>query len=108
MSKVNVYTENGGIIARVEFNTNLDYWDGSNWTCGSTGRHLGLTKLKDGRYVLIHGTEWQGEENTAEVVSAEDALQAVLSSGNDELLDQSRFAKLRALYEAMEQEDDGE
>ena len=108
MSKVNVYTENGGIIARVEFNTNLDYWDGSNWTCGSTGRHLWLTKLKDGRYVLIHGTEWQGEENTAEVVSAEDALQAVLSSGNDELLDQSRFAKLRALYEAMEQEDDGE
>ena len=108
MSKVNVYSESGEVVARVEYNSNLDFYDGSNYTCGSTGRHQGLTKLKDGRYVLIHGTEWEGEENTAEVVSAEDALQAVLSSGNDELLEESRFSELKAMSEDMTEEDDEE
>ena len=54
--KVNVL-EDGVVIARVEYNNNLDFWDGHNWTCGSTGRHLGLTQLRDGRFVLIHGTQ---------------------------------------------------
>ena len=49
MGKVNVY-EDGKVIARVQYNDNLDYWDGKNWTCGSIGRHLGLTRLrKSGR-----------------------------------------------------------
>ena len=33
---VKVYDENGKVIAMVEANNNLDWWDGSNWTCGST------------------------------------------------------------------------
>ena len=59
---VNVY-EDGEIIAVVEYNNNLDYWDGSNWTAGSTGRHEGLTQLEDGQFVLIEGTDWQGEKD---------------------------------------------
>ena len=83
---VNVYDEDRRIIAQVEYNNNLDYWDGSNYTCGSVGRHLGVTRLKDGQYVLIHGTQWQGEQDTAEIVSEDDAIQAILHSKNDDLL----------------------
>lgn len=108
MSKVNVYSESGEVVASVEYNSNLDFYDGSNYTCGSTGRHQGLTKLKDGRYVLIHGTEWEGERNTAEVVTADEALQAILSSDNDELLEESRFSELKAMSEDMTEEDDEE
>ena len=98
MSKVNVYDDNGDIVARVEYNDNLDHWDGSNWTSGSTGRHLGLTKLQDGSYVLIHGTQWQGERDHAEIVSADQALQEILQSGNAELLEERRFSELKELY----------
>jgi len=83
--KVNVL-EDGVVIARVEYNSNLDFWDGHNWTCGSTGRHLGLTQLRDGRFVLIHGTQWQGERDWAETISEEEAIQRILSSGNEDLL----------------------
>lgn len=85
-NKVNVYDEGDNIVARVNYNQNLDYWDGSNWQNGGVGRHLGLTKLKDGRFVLIHGTQWEGERDYGEIISAERALQEVLEAGNDELL----------------------
>ena len=97
---VNVYDEYGEtVVARVEYNSNLDHWDGSNWTCGSTGRHKGLTRLADGRYVLIHGTQWQGERDTAEIISAEQALQEVLHADATELLEEPKFAELRELWE---------
>jgi hypothetical protein len=82
---VNVY-EDGEIIAVVEYNNNLDYWDGSNWTAGSTGRHEGLTQLEDGQFVLIEGTDWQGEKDTAYIIDEHAAIQKILRSGNDELL----------------------
>jgi len=88
--------DDGEIIAKVKYNNNLDYWDGNNWTCGSTGRHKGLTRLKkSGKYVLIHGTQWQGERDTAEVISPEKAVQEILSSGNEELFD--KFPELRKI-----------
>jgi len=96
--RVNVY-EDGDVIARVRYNQNLDYWDGRNWTNGGVGRHKGLTKLRDGRYVLIHGTNWQGEKDWAEIISPEQALQEILKSGNTELLDIKKFAELKKLYE---------
>ena len=96
--RVNVY-EDGDVIARVRYNQNLDFWDGRNFTCGSTGRHKGLTKLKDGRYVLIHGTQWQGEKDYAIVISAEQALQEILKAQRLELLDTKKFAELKKLYE---------
>ncbi|MFA5165654.1 MAG: DUF2080 family transposase-associated protein [Candidatus Omnitrophota bacterium] len=85
MAKIPVY-EDGTVIARVEENAKFDFWDGHNWTCGSTGRHLGYTRLKSGKWVLIHTTQWQGEHDRAEVVSVEDLVQAAARTGNlDEL-----------------------
>lgn len=108
--RVNVYSGDT-VIARVRYNQNLDYWDGRNWSNGGTGRHKGLTKLKDGRYVLIHGTDWQGEKDWAEVISPEQALQEILKSGNMELLKTKRFKELRSLCEQkqidnLEEEED--
>ena len=106
--RVNVY-EDGEVIARVRYNQNLDYWDGRNWQNGGVGYHKGLTKLKDGRYVLIHGTDWQGEKDWAEIISPEQALQEILKSGNTELLETKKFAELKKLYEEkylLEIEDD--
>jgi hypothetical protein len=108
MGKVNVYNEYGEVVATVKYSENLDYWDGNNYTCGSTGRHKGLTRLKSGDYVLVHGTQWQGERDHAEIITAEEALQEILRSGNIELLEEKRFAELKELYEkTMLEEEDG-
>jgi len=112
--RVNVYENqhglflNGDVVARVCYNSCLDYWDGRNWTNGGTGRHKGITKLKDGRYVIIIGTDWQGERDYAYVVDADEALQEILKSGNTELLDTKKFAELKKLYEQMIQEEEEE
>ena len=45
--KVNVKDIYGNIIARVKYNSNLDYWAGRNYTNGGTGQHKGPTKHKD-------------------------------------------------------------
>ena len=106
--RVNVYDGND-VVARVRYNQDLDYWNGRNWQNGGLGLHKGITKLRDGRYVLIHGTDWQGEKDWAEVVSPEQALQEILRSGNTELLDTKKFAELKKLYEEkylLEDEDD--
>lgn len=102
MAKVTVY-DCGKIVGQVEYNSILDYWDGKNYTGGSTGRHLGITQLrKSGMYVLIHGTQWQGERNYAEVVTDKEALDAILKSGHEELLEEKKFARLKALYEELD------
>jgi hypothetical protein len=104
MAKVNVY-EDGKVIARVQYNDNLDYWDGKNWTCGSMGRHLGLTRLrKSGRYVLIHGTDFLGEQDSAEIISDEEAYQQILTSGNIELLE--KFPDLRRFEDDLDTDED--
>jgi hypothetical protein len=108
---VNVLDESGNVIGRVKYNNNLDYWDGRNWINGGPGRHKGITKLKDGRYVIIHGTEWIGEDDFARVVSPEVALQEILKSGNDELLNKKRFSELKELLEStivQEEEEEAE
>lgn len=98
-NKVNVTDEEGKVIARVEYNSDLDFWDGNNWTSGSTGRHLGITKLKKlDAYVLIHGTQWQGERDTAEIVTDEAALQAILRAEKEELLENPKYARLKEIY----------
>ena len=104
MAKVNVY-EGGKVIARVQYNDNLDYWDGKNWTCGSMGRHLGLTRLrKSGQYVLIHGTDFLGEQDRAEIISDEEAYQQILTSGNIELLE--KFPDLRRFEDDLDTDED--
>ncbi len=96
---VNVYDEYGDVIAQVQYTSNLDHWDGNNWTCGSTGRHKGITRLADGRYVLIHGTQWQGERDTAEVISASEALQEIMRADATELLEEPKFSELKELWQ---------
>lgn len=76
----------GDVIARVRYNNNLDRWNGRNWSCGDIGHHKGLTRLKDGRFVLIFGSEWTGERDYAEIISEKEALQEIFKSGNDKLL----------------------
>ena len=97
VGKVNVYKGNK-VVAKVRYNENLDYWDGRNWTNGGVGLHKGLTKLRDGRFVLIYGSQWQGEKGWAEIISPEQALQEILVSGNIELLNKKKFADLKKLY----------
>lgn len=98
--RVNVYLYEGSdeIVARVRYNQVLDYWDGRNHSNGGTGMHKGLTKLRDGRYVLIIGTQWQGQRDYAHIVSKEDALKEILRSDNLELLKTKKFNELNQLY----------
>lgn len=102
MERVNVYNHEfgGKVVARVKYNDILDYWDGSNYTNGGTGRHKGLTKLRDGSYVLIYGTQWQGESDYGLIVSKDEALQEILKSGNTELLDLKKWKELKELYDS--------
>ena len=107
--KIPVYDDDGRIVSRVNRTTNLDFWDGRNWTSGSAGHHMGITRLKDGRYVLIYISQWQGERDSAEIVSDEEALEAILRTGHEELLDEPRFHRLRELAEStLVEEDIGE
>ena len=92
-SKMNVVDENGLVIGHVKYNSVLDHWDGNNFTDGSTGR-----------FVLIHGTQWVDEDDYAEVVTDEEALQAILKSDSEELLDQPKFKRLKELYNKMDTE----
>lgn len=109
--RVNVVDEDGQVVARVRYNANLDYWNGRDWENGGTGRHKGLTKLKDGRYVLIHGTQWTDEHDWAEVISPEQAVQEILKSGNVDLFNTKKFKELNELYKQQlvdEETDDDE
>jgi len=70
--------EDGKVVGMVPYTDNLNYWDGHNWTCGSTGRHLGIGKTKDGRFYICYGTQWEGERDYAEIVSGQEAKELVL------------------------------
>ena len=101
--RVNVYG-NGKVVARVQYNSNLDFWNGSNWTSGSTGRHLGITKLKkSGQFVLINGTQWQGEQDTAEIISDEEAYQIIMRMGHEELFE--KYPDLKRFESEVETEE---
>jgi len=70
--------ENQEVIGMVEYTNNLDRWDGNNFTAGRTGRHLGIGKLKDGRFYACHGTQWQGERDSAEIITEVEAKKLCL------------------------------
>ena len=109
--RVNVFDNELGeglVIGRVRYNSILDYWDVRNWTNGGVGMHKGLTKLKDGSFVIIIGSDWEGSRDYAYTVSPKEALSEILKSGNVYLLDQSKFKKLKELYELLELENEFE
>jgi hypothetical protein len=85
---VNVYNENDEIIEDVDYNNKLDVWDGSNFQSGGTGQHKGLTRLENGKFVLIHGSDWQGVRDYGEIISRSEALQEILNSRDLDLLDE--------------------
>lgn len=97
--RVNVYKslDSSQVVSRVRYNQDLDYWNGSNWQNGGTGMHKGITRLKDGNYVIIYGTQWQGERDYALIVSPQEALQEILRSQNLQLLDMKKYAPLKEL-----------
>ena len=108
---VNVYEDDykDEVVARVNYNSILDYWDGRNFTNGGVGRHLGITKLKDGSYVLIYGSQWDGDDDYGIIVDKDEALQAILKSGKHKLLESKKFSELRDLAnETLIYEEDDE
>lgn len=97
--KINVYANNE-VIARVKYNSDLDYWNNGNWNNGYIGRHSGITKLKSGKYVLIYGSDWQGEKDYGIIITPKQALQEILKSGNLNLLETKKFEGLKNLLES--------
>lgn len=97
---VNVYDENGELIATVKYNHNLDVWNGSNYQNGGTGRHLGLTKLEDGTYILIHGSDWAGDIDWAEIISDKKAYELIMKYDKD-MLEWKAFEELKKFQEKL-------
>lgn len=111
--RVNVFEdryEKENVVARVRYNNRLDYWDGRNKCNGGTGMHKGLTKLKDGRFVIIIGSQWQGAKDYAYIVSDREALDEILQSEKIDILDTIKFKSLKKLYESslIQEEEDEE
>lgn len=110
--RINVYASlreaqnNGEVISRVRYNSDLDYWDGHNHVNGGRGMHKGITKLRDGRYVIIIGSQWEGSRDYAYVVSPEEALQEIIKSGHEELLNTKKLKGLKPLLSQMVEEED--
>lgn len=73
----------GVVIGTVAYTDNLDRRNGHNRQNGGTGRHLGIGKLKDGRFYLCHGSQWEGEEDYAEVIGEAEAKRVVLRDNPD-------------------------
>ena len=84
------------VIGSVENNNDLDFWDGHNWTNGGPGRHLGFGQLDSGEFYLIHGTQWQGEQDYAFLVSAEEIIKEAIKSDNIDQLEE--YPELMHIY----------
>ena len=67
VNKVRYNTETATLIAH-----NV-YWDGNNFE--RSGRNTWLYRTRQGRYFTVTGTHWQGEQDTLNPVSQEEALQ---------------------------------
>lgn len=99
MGKVKVYKDGSELIGVVNYNEHLDYYVGTNCQNGGFGYHKGITKLKNGEFVIIEGSDYQGHESQAYVVTDKQALIEIIGSGNLELLELKKFKKLKDLYE---------
>lgn len=100
MSRVQVYSDaqkTGCVVARVEYTNNLDCVECIE--SENDGYHKGLTRLKSGEYVLVVGSDWQGDINFGFICTADIALKHIIASGNFELLSQPRFKELKTKYD---------
>jgi len=83
--KVPLYDANDRCVGRVPYSDNLDHWDGHNYTSGGTGCHRGIGKTRTGQFYFVHGSQWEGARNRASICTEEDAREAVMESGNEDL-----------------------
>lgn len=109
MNRIKVFEDYYGrheVVSRVNCNTYLDYWDGRNYTNGGCESHLGITKLRDGRFVLIYSCLYG--DNYAIVVDDFDAAYQIWKSGNTYLLDSKRFSRLKEYVDSLQEREDEE
>lgn len=92
-----LYDENNEVIGEVEYNNKLDYWDGRNYVNGGVGLHKGFGQLKDNRFYMIHGTQWQGQFDNAKICDPKEIVKEAIRTGNTNELD--KFPKLKSIYE---------
>ena len=78
---INVY-DGITVIARVKYNENLSF-----------DNRLGLTKLNDGRYVLIRGAFYENHNDYGEIISEREAFQLIMRY-NHSLLEEDKFKDL--------------
>lgn len=55
-----------------DLETSLDTWNGSDFNNGSVGRHTDMATLDDGRILMIYRSQHEGEQTTAEIITAEE------------------------------------
>lgn len=105
--RIKVYDDDGKVISRVRYNRDLDLWDGRNFSNGGIGRHKGITKLGDGRYVIIYGNDLIGVEEYGKVVSNEIALQEIMKAQRLDLLNTKKYHSLKDLYNRINKDGEG-
>ena len=71
------------VIGMVDYTDNLDHWDGHNWTSGGTGYHIGIGKTKLGKWYVCYGTQWEGQQDYAHIISEAAARQKCLDHGGN-------------------------
>lgn len=81
---VPLFDENGMAIGRVNCQYNCDIWDGHNWQNGGAGNHRGVGKTTTGKFYIIHGSDWEGVQSTANIVSKEEAESLAIASGMED------------------------
>ena len=91
-----LYDVDGEVIGDVKYNERLDFYDGRNYTCGSTGHHKGFGQLKDGRFYIIYGTQWQGERDYAEICDGKEIVAEAIKTGN--IGELKEFPELMKIY----------
>jgi len=72
-------------IGQVPYTSNLDQWDGHDYTDGFCGCHLGVGKTRAGQFYFVHGNQWAGARDTALICTEEEARSAVMSAGKEDL-----------------------
>lgn len=81
--------ENGRVLdtenSRCKYHEETD-WDGSNHISRATGSqwdHQTLYGTRNSGYVLVHTSQWQGSQPSAEMISNEEAAAWLVLMGKD-------------------------
>jgi phosphomannomutase len=91
--------KNDEIIGDVEYNENLDRWDGQNYTNGGRCMHKGWGYLEEEeQFYIIIGSDWQGTQDYAYCVSAEQLIREMIDSENTRDID--KYPELQEIYDA--------